>query len=266
VTVRLPVAHPWFGAEDAGEGVTRLWEPHVDELLVSNVWHVMGRERDLLVDTANGVGALRPAVDVLSDGRAVIAVVTHGHFDHVGGLHEFADRRCHASDGNDVRSPWPLRLRRERFTPGTLELYSYYDVPVPDVLVHSIPEPAFDLDGWTPPGSEPTAWLHDGDVIDLGGRSFEVVWTPGHTPGSVCLWDADRGVLFTGDTLYVDARLSFDDPASATASLERLRTFPVNVAHAGHDRSIDGEEFRAAVDAALGRLAAGEYGAHVTGS
>jgi glyoxylase-like metal-dependent hydrolase (beta-lactamase superfamily II) len=260
----MPVAHPWFKAEDVGGRVTRLWEPHVDELLVSNVWHVQGRDRDLLVDSANGIGSLRGAVDALTDGRDVVAVVTHGHFDHVGGLHEFEDRRCHPADGDDVRSPWPLRLRRERFTAGTLELYAYYGVGVPDVAVTAIPERSFDLDGWTPPGSDPTSSIDDGDVIDLGDRSFEVIWTPGHTRGSVCLWDADGGVLFTGDTLYVDARLSFDDPASASASLERLRSLPVVAAHAGHERSVGGDEFGAAVDAALGRLSAGEYDAHST--
>jgi glyoxylase-like metal-dependent hydrolase (beta-lactamase superfamily II) len=262
----LRVAHPWFSAEDAGGGVTRLWEPHVDELLTSNVWHVRGRDRDLLVDSANGIGALRGAVDSLTDGRDLIAVVTHGHFDHVGGLHEFDDRRCHAADLDDVRSPWPLRLRREAFTPGTLELYAYYDVAVPDVLVKAVPERSFPIDEWTPPGSEPTSAVDDGDVIDLGDRSFEVIWTPGHTRGSLCLWDEGSGVVFTGDTVYVDARLSFDDPASATASLERLRSLPVVVAHAGHERSVGGDEFGVAVEAALGQLAAGEFDEHSSGS
>ncbi len=87
----LPVAHPWFRAEDAGEGLTRLWEPHVHDLLESNVWHIPGRDADLVVDAANGVGPLRPATDVLTDDRPVIAVATHGHFDHVGGLHEYDD-------------------------------------------------------------------------------------------------------------------------------------------------------------------------------
>jgi glyoxylase-like metal-dependent hydrolase (beta-lactamase superfamily II) len=243
-----------------------LWEPHVDELLVSNVWHVQGRDRDLLVDSANGIGPLRPAVDALTDGRPVIAVVTHGHFDHVGGLHEFDDRRCHPADADDVRSPWPLRLRRERFTPGTLELYSYYGVAVPDVLLTAVPEPRFDVDGWTPPGSEPTTSLGDGDVIDLGDRSFEVISTPGHTPGSICLWDTEGGVLFTGDMMYVGARLAFDEPMAAATSLERLRPLPVTLVHAGHERSFDGDSFRAALDAALGGLSAGEYDAHASGS
>ena len=57
----LPVAHPWFQAEDAGGGITRLFEPYVDAMLVSNVWHVPGRDADLLVDSANGIGPLEAA-------------------------------------------------------------------------------------------------------------------------------------------------------------------------------------------------------------
>jgi glyoxylase-like metal-dependent hydrolase (beta-lactamase superfamily II) len=49
-------------------------------------------------------------------------------------------------------------------------------------------------------------WLHDGDHIDLGGRTIEVMATPGHTPGhtpdSICLFDRANGLLFTGDTYY----------------------------------------------------------------
>ena len=45
-------------------------------------------------------------------------------------------------------------------------------------------------------------WLHDGDRIDLGGRTIEVIATPGHTPDSISLFDRGNGLLFTGDTYY----------------------------------------------------------------
>ena len=47
-----------------------------------------------------------------------------------------------------------------------------------------------------------THWIHDGDKIDLGGRTVEVISTPGHTPDSICLLDRANGLLFTGDTFY----------------------------------------------------------------
>src|SRR5580658_789798 len=49
--------------------------------------------------------------------------------------------------------------------------------------------------------AEPDVLLDDGDALDLPGRQLRVVWTPGHTPGHICLHDADHDVLLTGDHL-----------------------------------------------------------------
>jgi glyoxylase-like metal-dependent hydrolase (beta-lactamase superfamily II) len=250
----LPIAHPWFRAEDAGEGIARLTEPFVTPFLVSNVWHVRGSDRDMVVDTGNGVGPLRPVVDALTDGRPVTAVVTHGHFDHVGCLHEFDDRLCHESDLADVRAPFSLKLLREDFTPGTDEIWTEYGYAAPDVLVTAVPDPRFDLRAWTCSGAEPTGFVHEGDIVDLGDRSFEVLHVPGHTAGSICLWEVATGILLTGDTLYVDDRLGFDDPAAGAVSLRRLRSMPVRRALGGHGPAFDGERFLAVIDRTLDEL------------
>src|SRR5438270_10791986 len=44
--------------------------------------------------------------------------------------------------------------------------------------------------------------MQDAERIDLGGRQLEIIFTPGHTPDSLCLLDRKHGLLFTGDTLY----------------------------------------------------------------
>ena len=49
--------------------------------------------------------------------------------------------------------------------------------------------------------AEPDRLLNDGDALDLPGRRVKVVWTPGHTPGHICLHDADHDLLLTGDHL-----------------------------------------------------------------
>ena len=93
----LPVAARWFSRRDAGDGVTWITEPHVHPLIRCNVWHVRGRERDLLVDTGLGVSSLREEIQDLA-GRPLTAIATHVHYDHAGSLHEFEDRRIHASE------------------------------------------------------------------------------------------------------------------------------------------------------------------------
>ncbi len=225
-------------------------------MLTSNVWHVPGDDADLIVDTANGIGPLLPHVEPLTQGKPVIAFATHGHFDHVGGLHEFGDRRVHAADADMTRSPWPMRLRREDFPDGMEEEYAYYDVPVPDVAVRAVPSPGFDLPGWVTPGAEPTMLLADGDRIELGGRSFTVLHTPGHTAGSACLFDEADGTLFSGDAIYVDAALSWEDAEAMATSLLRLRDLDVRIAHAGHERSFDKAELRKTADEWKARLGA----------
>ena len=63
-------------------------------------------------------------------------------------------------------------------------------------------------------------------MVDLGDRAFEVLHTPGHTAGSISLWEAATGTLFTGDAIYVDDKLSWDDREGFLRSLERIRDAP----------------------------------------
>jgi len=94
--------------------------------------------------------------------------------------------------------------------------------------------------------------LLDGDADILPGLS--VIATPGHTAGSICLLDDANGTIFSGDAIYVDARLGWEDPEAFATSLIRLRDLDVRVVHSGHGRSFDVAELRAVVDATLAEL------------
>ena len=90
---------------------------------------------------------------------------------------------------------------------------------------------------------EPDVLLNDGDDIDLPGRRLRVVWTPGHTPGHICLHDADHDLLLTGDHLLPritpNIGLAPGGPGSPLhgylASLRRLRGYDSAEALPAHE-------------------------------
>lgn len=77
------------------------------------------------------------------------------------------------------------------------------------LALHSLDKPLLEAAGGAAffgldalPSPAPSLDLHDGDVLHLGTLSFEVLHTPGHTPGHVCFYEAKEGVLFDGDVLF----------------------------------------------------------------
>ena len=92
-----------------------------------------------------------------------------------------------------------------------------------------------------------TALVGEGDVIDLGDRRLQVFHLPGHSPGSIGLWEARTGILFSGDAIY-DGPLLDDIPGSDIPvyceTMRRLSVMSVRVVHAGHDPSFDGRRLK----------------------
>jgi glyoxylase-like metal-dependent hydrolase (beta-lactamase superfamily II) len=247
----LPVAARWFRSERVAEGITLLVEDHLDPFFESNVWHLRGRDRDLVVDAGNGIGDLRAELAPLIEDRAVAAVATHHHFDHIGGLHAFEERWCHADDADRIRDPDRLALLRRDYFPGLEEDIRWFGYEPPACVVTALPREGFDLAVWRTQPAEPTRLLAEGDVVDLGDRSFEVLHVPGHTAGSIALWDAQGGLLFTGDTAALGDPLSADDEEAFAASLRRLRTLPVELVCAGHGPAFGRDELVALIDEQL---------------
>ena len=247
----LPIVDRWFRARRITESIALLVEAHLDAFFESNVWHVRGRDRDLVVDTGNGIGDLRAELAPFVGDRDVVAVATHDHFDHIGGLHAFDERWCHVADAEGVRRPDGLALRRSDFRPGLEDEIRWYGYEPPELVITGLPADDFDLAGWRTIPAEPTKLLDEGDVVDLGDRAFEVLHLPGHTAGSIGLWDAADGTLFTGDTAALDDPLFAEDEEAFVASLARLRALPVEVVYAGHSRPFGREELRALIDREL---------------
>ena len=100
----LPIADHWFERTTIDHSITLLWEPHVVPLMRCNIWHIRGRDRDLVVDTGMGLMSLSDELADLVD-KPVTAVATHGHDDHIGGHHEFTDVRVHPDEAAAAAGP-----------------------------------------------------------------------------------------------------------------------------------------------------------------
>ena len=238
----LQIAERWFEEKHIGDGITLLWEPHVIPLMRCNIWHVRGRDRDLLIDTGMGVASLHDATRHLID-KPVLAVATHTHLDHTGGHHEFEECLVHSAEVSMLTAPEEeLSLRNEvYFSPEGRRKLAAAGYEIPDgCMVTAIPHAGYDPDRYRLKPAKKVRTAEDGDIIDTGDRSFEVMHLPGHSPGSIGLWEAETRTLFSGDAIY-DGPLLFELPGSSVddyaRSLQRLLTLDVDIVHAGHDPS-----------------------------
>jgi glyoxylase-like metal-dependent hydrolase (beta-lactamase superfamily II) len=232
-------AQDWWRVRTVGDGVSWIDEPHIHEFYRCNVWHVRGRDRDMLVDSGMGVVSLRQWVPLVTE-RPLDAVASHTHFDHIGCHHEFPCRLCHEAEAEILADPTRAATLADPY--------------VTDEIFTALPPAPYLSTAYAVKSAPATRVLQDGDRIDLGDRSFEVIHTPGHSPGGIALWEAASGVLFSGDIVY-DGPLIEDtyhsNAADYHASMVRLYDLPVRIVHGGHFASYDRARHRGIVKAWL---------------
>ncbi len=212
-----------FRVTRVDERISLIEETGVAPFMRCNIWHVRGRDRDLVIDTGSGVSPLRSAIVTEAD-KPVIALCTHSHFDHVAGLHEFDCRLGH-------------RAEAEAFATGGREAVMYQGDWLQVEFVNPRAHPDFEAERYAITPAPLTGFVDEGDVVDLGDVAYQVLHLPGHSPGSVGLWQAQTGTLFSGDAVYDDAPLDshpHSDKQVYRQTLERLLRLECEQVHGGH--------------------------------
>ena len=217
-----PIAETWYRTRRFGDDVTLIWEPHVDPNVRCNIWHVRGRDRDLLFDSGMGMAPLRENVALLRE-KPVLCVASHSHFDHVGAHFEFEECLIHGGEADILSHPTRDNTVISDYV--TAEIFTAY------------PDAGFDPETYEIRAAPPTRLIDEGDVLDLGDRSLAVLHLPGHSPGCIALWEAATGTLFSGDVIYdgpIYDQIYHSCVPDYIASMERVRDIPAETVHGGH--------------------------------
>ncbi|TXT44616.1 MAG: metallo-beta-lactamase [Spirochaetes bacterium] len=138
--------------------------------------------------------------------KVACIVLTHGHLDHTAALPELL----------------PLfGPSRPKIAIHTLDAY-YLGIRgegTNKALFEAIRAPSYFKGYWRGTLPEPDFFLEDGQ--DLEGSGWQVIHSPGHSPGSICLYEKESGSLISGDTLFRDGVGRTDGPDSDFHALER---------------------------------------------
>lgn len=235
----VPTEQAWFEVHRIEDGILAIYEPGQFEQVISFL--IIGEQRALLFDTGLGMGDIAAVVAELTD-QPLTVLNSHGHYDHTGGNYQF--------DGVLARD-LPFTRDKSQGTPHA-----------------AVAE--FASEGWIwkpyPPGFDPatyqirpyqlSSWIEEGQFIDLGGVSLEIVYAPGHAPDGIVLIDHQRRLMFTGDVFYpapLYAHLEGSNFADYALTAARLTQFAPAVDRllTSHNTPVSGSEYLLKMDAAF---------------
>ncbi|MTI48084.1 MAG: MBL fold metallo-hydrolase [Firmicutes bacterium] len=156
---------------------------------------LIGERYACLIDTGLGIGNIGDVVKSLTN-KPVRVITTHFHWDHVGGHKFFNNIYIHQNDSNWMENglPIPVKDIKQKLMKGLLQ--------------DQIPND-FNISNYTIYKGKPTIKLKDDDYIDLGKRVLRIIHTPGHSPGHICIYEEEKGYLFTGDLIYSGTLYAF---------------------------------------------------------
>ena len=169
---------------------------------------VVGTEKAVLFDNGFGEDNIGEYVKTLTD-KPIMAVASHVHADHIGGMEQFEDLWLSKYEiANAVNLFAELPYEEETQMLGHTKLHG----------------------------------LEGNELLDLGGRTLQLIHTPGHTTGSICAYDSKTKLMLTGDTLSRRVFLFTAVPPipfkTYRESLGKLLNYDMSAILPGHDDKI----------------------------
>lgn len=180
----------------------------------SHSYLIKGEYKNVLIDSGldKHFNALQKSLHTLGIKVRDIDIIinTHEHFDHIGANRYFQEYSLIAAH----RFAAVKIAVKDRY----VTMYESGDLNDPPLKIH--------------------LWLEDKFRFDIGGHLLEVIHTPGHTSGSICLYEVNRHILFTGDTIFAKGTLSYISESGSIGdyinSIGRLRTMKISEIYPGH--------------------------------
>jgi len=182
----------------------------------SHSYLIRGDYKNVLIDSGVDKNSSKLQKSLLTLGLKIrdidIVINTHEHFDHIGANRYFQDYSL-------------IAAHRFAATKITVEdryvtMYKSGDLNGPSLRVH--------------------LWLESKSRFNLGNYSLNIIHTPGHTSGSICIYEPVRKILFTGDTVFAGGTLSYIGESGSVGdyidSISHLATRKINELYPGHGK------------------------------
>ena len=190
---KIETSQPWYSVYMLNDWLYCIYEDgQYDEAVM---YLVIGEKEAVVIDGGTGIGRLDILVEELTD-KPYFLLLTHTHNDHIGGCKHFKDIAL-----MDSPQGWESAAKG-------LGKDKMGEIIKPGYVWKEVPK-SFDTENYYAPPFIVTRWLKDGDIIDLGRRELEVLYTPGHSNDHVCILDKKARLLYTGDIYYTGGVTSY---------------------------------------------------------